>query len=118
MDPCGAAIAERRQRVAFQNVERADEHNSAGGGQRRADDREVVKGSDDGFALHHVVLGEIVEREQRAVFAQIIDELAGHGSVVEIVGIGGDAFERGGKQGLSEDFAGFVQAPIALKNVA
>ncbi len=77
--------------VAFQDVECADQHDSAGRGRRRADDRVVVEGADDGLALDHVVLGKVVEREQSAAFLEFVDQLMRQLSAVEIVGIGGNA---------------------------
>ncbi len=69
-----------------------------------------------GVALDHGVLRQILEREQRAALLQIVDQLLRHLAVIEIVGIGGDAFERLRQLGLLEDFARFVELAVALKD--
>ena len=61
-----------------------------------------MKRADDGLALDHVYLRQVVEREQRAAFLQIVDQLARHFAVVEVVGIGGDALQRARQFGLLE----------------
>ncbi len=88
------AVAELGQIVAFEDIERAEQHHSAGRWRRRADDGVVVERADDGRALDDGVLGQIVEREQRAALLQVVDQLVRQLAVVEVVGVGGDALER------------------------
>ena len=76
-----------------------------------------MKRAHNGLALHHVVLRQIIERQQRAAFLEIVDKLPRHRAMVKIFGIGGDALKRGRKQRLAKDFTGFVQVAVALKDM-
>ena len=113
---CGRAVAELGEVVAFKDVERAEEHDSAGRGRRGADDGVVVEGAGDGRALDHVVLGEVFEGEQRAAFLEVVDQLVRHFAVVEVVGIGGDALEGAREFRLLEGFAFLVKMAVALED--
>ena len=54
VDGGGGAVAEPGQVVAFQNIERAHQHDSAGRRRRGAEDGVVVKAADDGRALERL----------------------------------------------------------------
>jgi hypothetical protein len=85
-----------------------------GGG--RADDGVVVEGAGDGGALDDVVLGQVVQCEQAAAFAEFVDQFVGYFAVVEVIRVGGDAFKRAGEFGLTEGLAFFVQMAVALED--
>ena len=112
----GSAVAELGQVVAFEDVERAEQHDSARRRRRGADDGVVVEAADDGRALDDGVVGQVFESEQRAALVEIIDQLMGHFAVVEVVGIGGDALQGAGQLGLAEGFAFFIELPVALED--
>ena len=110
------AVAELGQVVAFQNVERAEQDDSAGGGRRGADDGVVVEGAGDGRALDDIVLGEVVEGEQGAALAELVDQFVGQLAVVEVLGVVGDALEGAGELGLAEGFALLIEMAVALED--
>ncbi len=77
-----------------------------------------MKCADDGLALDHGVLCEVVEREERAAFFEIVDELMRHLAVIEVVGVGGDPLERVRQFRLLECFAFAIVGAVALKQSA
>ncbi len=65
-----------------------------------------------------LVGGEVGGGDEAAVLSQEIGDLPGHLAVVEVGGIGGDAFQRAGEVGLDETLAGFVEVTVALEDAA
>ena len=118
MDPAGAAVAEAGEIVAFQDVQRAEQDDSARRGRRCADDGVVVECADDRGALDDVVLCEVVKRDERAALLEVIDEFMRHFAVIEVVGIGGDTLQGARELGLLEGFAAAVIGSVALKQEA
>jgi hypothetical protein len=58
----------------------------------------------------------VFEGEQRAALAHICDQFTSHFSVVEVLGICGDAAECAGQLGLTEGLALFVELPVKLED--
>src|SRR5439155_26092637 len=70
------------------------------------------------LALFHFVVSKVFSSDQAAALLNGRGEFARHGTVIELVRIGGDALQRLGQFRLTKDFARFVVIPIALKDAA
>ena len=75
-----------------------------------------MEGADDGGALDDGVLGEVIERQERAAFVEFFDKLVGHFAVIEVVRIGCDASKGAGQLRLAEGFAFLIQMAVALED--
>ena len=118
VDGFRGAAAGFRQIVTFQNVQRFDEHDSAGGRRRRADDFVAAVCAAQRLAFFYLVMREVFDGEQSPALLYRRGEFTGHGAVIKIVGIFGDAFKSVRQIRLAEDFVLFVEISVALKDFA
>ena len=102
MDGVGGAVAEFREVEAFEDIENFDERDSAGRWRRSADDVVAAIGAANGLAFFDFVGSEVGGGDQASAFVDGRGQFAGHGAVVELVGIFGDAFQGVGEFGLLE----------------
>ncbi len=104
--------------VALKNIQGLDQHDTAGGRRRRADDFVSAIGAANGLALLHFVVRQILGGNQAATFLHCRGKFARQCAVVEIVGFLGDALERAGEVGLAENLSRLVVVAIALEDAA
>jgi len=83
---------------------------------RSADDVVAAIGAANGLAFFHFVSGQVFGGDQASAFVDGRGQLAGHGAVIELIGILGDAFQGAGEFGLLEQFARLVVVSVAQKN--
>ncbi len=118
VDLGGAAVGTQfREIVAGEDVEDFDEDDAAGGWRGRGDDVVAAIVAADGVALFYLVGGEVFGGDEASAGLFCIGDLMGHSSVVELVGVFGDAGESGGEFGLLEGVAFFVEIAVALEDV-
>jgi hypothetical protein len=102
--------------VAGEDVEDLDEDEAAGGWRRRGDDLVTAIVSYNGGAVFDFVSGEVGGGDEAAVGLLEGGDLLRHFSLVEVVGVGGDAGEGGGQLGLAEGVAFFVEVAVTLED--
>ena len=112
----GGAVAGFREVEAFEDIEDFDERDSSGRWRRRADDVVAAIGAANRLALFDFVGGEVCGGDKASAFMNGRSQFAGHGSVVEGVGIFGEAFEGAGEFRLLENFAWLIVVSVAQEN--
>ena len=116
---CTAGVVrppEFRQIVALKNIQDLDQCGSARRRRRRADDVVSAVRPAHRFTLFYFVLRQILNRDQASALLHGRGQFARHRSMIEVVRVGGDPFQRARQVWLLEHLTGFVIVPIALKD--
>ncbi len=103
--------------VGGEDVEDFDEDDAARGGWRGGDDFVTVIVADDGGAVFDLVGGEIGGGDEAAAALHFGGDGVGDRAGVEVGGVGGDAAQGFGEDGLGEAVSGLVEVAIALEDV-
>src|ERR1700686_3828224 len=116
MNGVGGTIARFREIETFEDVQDFDQRDSSGRWRRGADDVVAAMGAADGLRFFDLVGGEVFGGDQASILMDGRGKFAGHGAVVKIVGVLGDAFQCVREFGLLENFAGLIEVSVAQKN--
>src|SRR5258708_6880950 len=116
VDGLGGAVAQFREVEAFKDIEDFDERHSAGRRRRNADDVIATIGAANGLTFFDFVGGEIGGSYQASALVDGRSQFAGHGAVVKVVRLSGNAFQGAREFRLLEYFAGLVVVAVAQEN--
>ena len=105
-----------RQIEPFENVQRLDQRDAAGGRRRGADDLESSIRAAHRHAILHFVVAQIIERNETAPFLHELGELSRHFSGVEIIRRFDDALERASQLRLFQDIALLPALAVVLED--
>src|SRR5580698_2819011 len=116
MNVLSGTVAVFREVEAFQNVQDFNQRHSSRRWWRSADNFVPRIAPADGHAFSHFVRGQIFGSYQASTFLNLLGQFAGHGPVVERVGILSKAFQSPGQFRLFEDLARLIVVSIAQEN--
>ena len=114
---CGSGGTQLREVIGGEDVEDLDQNDAARGGWRGGDYVVTVVVTDDGSAIFDLVGGEIGGGDEATVLLHFSGDGGRDRPGVEVGGVGGDAAEGFGEDGLGEAVAGLVEVAVALEDV-
>src|SRR6185437_15056645 len=103
--------------VAFQDVQGLYHGDATGAWRRRADNLIAAIGSANRLALFHLIVGQVLCRNQAAVALHVRSEFPRHGSFVKIVWLGGNALKSPRQFRLLKEITRLIEVAISLENV-